>query len=93
MQHVKFVTSEADKDGKEAAINKVVLDGEFTAQDLIAIWRKLSTTRRYVIGEDAATNEIIVGDRERCLFFLRGPKMEREAAQELVDSANMFQGE
>jgi len=42
----------------------------------------------FVVGEDTETQEIIVGDTRRNVFFLRGPMSEQNAIHEFVQAAN-----
>lgn len=42
----------------------------------------------YIAGIDPETNEIIVGDSRRNVFFLRGPMMEEKAILDLLQAAN-----
>lgn len=43
---------------------------------------------RYHIGIDPETDELMVGDSESHILFLRGPASEREAVVKLVGLAN-----
>lgn len=88
----KIAPVETDDNDKDVA-KKIALNGEFTSTELAGIWRQLKPERRYVVSEDAGTQEILVGDAERCLFFLRGPKAELASIHDLVDSANISQDE
>ncbi len=42
----------------------------------------------YIVGRDPNTNEIIVGDHRRNVFFLRGSSDEEQAIRNLAQAAN-----